>query len=247
MTMKYKKKALAGFIRQVRSVSDTPSLIRLIAADAGYLKLCRLIVNGASQPDQKFLQFLEAVCRKHGLDFRRLQQKLLPVARVLGLTPSSHAQLDYYSLLGVGPRANASEIKKAFRKKAYNVHPDTNADGQSSSQKFVELNAAYQTLSDPVLRKHYDLSRQNLNRWYERPLPAPKADRMGRAVFGFQLAGLLIILILVIFLFNFLFLENTILDEFHSVDPNPSAAPQSLLTMPTNVIRSEGQTVNDGK
>ena len=138
-----------------------------------------------------------------GLDFHLLQQKLTPVARALGLTLASNAQLDYYHLLGISPEADTSEIKKAFREKAYEVHPDTSAKGHGDSEKFVELNTAYQTLCDPVLREQYNLSRYNLSRWHETPLQAPITDRMGRAVFVFQLFALVIVLVLGIFVFDF--------------------------------------------
>ena len=138
-----------------------------------------------------------------GLDFHLLQQKLTPVARALGLALSSNAQLDYYNLLGISPEADTSEIKKAFREKAYEVHPDTRAKGHGDSEKFVELNTAYQTLCDPVLREHYNLSRHNLSRWHETPLQAPITDRVGRAVFVFQLFALVIVLVLGIFVFDF--------------------------------------------
>jgi len=192
------------FVRQVRLISDTPSLIRLIAADAGYLMVCWAIVNDSSPTKEEFIESIKTVCRMQGLDFHLLQQKLTPVARALGLTLASTAQLDYYNLLGVSPAADTSEIKKAFREKAYEVHPDTSAKGHGDSEKFVELNTAYQTLCDPVLREHYNLSRQNLNRWHEIPLQAPSADRMGRAVFVFQLFALLIVLVLGIFVFDLL-------------------------------------------
>ena len=223
------KKLLTDFIRQVRSFSDTPSLIQLIAADAGHLMLCREIVNISSQRNQEFFTSLKAVCRKQGLDFQWLQEKLIPAARALGLTLSSKAQLDYYNLLGISPLANTLEIKKAFRKKAYKVHPDTSADGHHHNEKFVELNTAYQTLSDPLLRKHYDLSRQHLERWHERPMQIPKAFRMRRALFVFQLVGLLVILMLAMFVFDFLFLENNSPDGFNPFKLNPPPVSQSLL------------------
>jgi hypothetical protein len=195
---------LTRFIRQVRPLSDTPSLIRLIAADADYLMVCRAIVNDSSQTKEEFIGCIKTVCRIQGLDFHLLQQKLTPVARALGLTLSSNAQLDYYHLLGISPEADTSEIKKAFREKAYEVHPDTSAKGHGDSEKFVELNTAYQILCDPVLRKNYNLSRQNLCRWHETPLHGPITDWMGRAVFVFQLFTLLLLLVLGIYVFDFL-------------------------------------------
>jgi DnaJ-domain-containing protein 1 len=196
-------KILTRFVRQVRSLTDTPALIQLIAADADYLMVCREIVNDALHRKQELVKPIETVCRIQGSDFQLLKEKLMPAARALGLTLSSNAQLDYYHLLGVSPEADTSEIKKAFRGKAYEVHPDTRAQGQGDDEKFVKLSTAYQTLSDPVLRKHYNLSRRNLHRWHERRMQVPKTDRMGRASFVIQLAALILILVLGIFVFDF--------------------------------------------
>ena len=196
---------LTRFIRQVRSLSDTPSIIQLIAADAGNLMVCRAIANDSLHRQQEAIRSIKTVCRVQGLDFQLLQEKLLPAARALGLTSSSNPQLDYYSLLGISPEADTSEIKKAFRQKAYEVHPDTGVQGHDDSEQFIRLKAAYQTLSDPVLRKHYNLSRQNLNRWHETPRRVPKTNPMGRTLFVMQLAALIIILVLGIFIFDFLF------------------------------------------
>ena len=195
---------LTRFIRQVRSLSDTPSLIRLIAADAGYLMVCREIVSDSLNRKQEAIRSIKMVCRVQGLDFELLQEKLIPASRALGLRLSSNTQVDYYDLLGVSPEADTSEIKKAFREKAYEVHPDTSAEGHGDSEKFVELNTAYQTLSDPVLRGHYDLSRRNIDRWREQPIQVPVKDRKGRALFLLQLFALIVILVLGIFVFDFL-------------------------------------------
>jgi len=59
---------------------------------------------------------------------------------------------DYYSSLGVDKKASQDEIKKAFRKKAHEHHPDKGGD----AAKFKEINEAYQTLSDPQKRQQYD-------------------------------------------------------------------------------------------
>ena len=92
---------LTRFVRQVRYLTDTPSLVQLIATDAGYLMVCRAIVNEASQTKEELNGSIKTLCRIQGLDFHLLQQKLTPVARALGLTLSSIAQLDYYHLLGI--------------------------------------------------------------------------------------------------------------------------------------------------
>lgn len=195
---------LTRFVRQVRCLTDTPSLIRLIATDAGYLMVCRAIVNDPLHRKQEIVRSIKTVCRIQGLDFHLLKQKLTPVAGALGLTLSSNFQLDYYHLLGICPEADTLSIKKAFREKAYEFHPDTSAQGHDDHEKFVRLKTAYQTLSDPVLRKHYDLSRQNLNRWHETPMQIPTKKRMGRGMFVFQLMALIIFLVFGIFVFDFL-------------------------------------------
>ena len=60
---------------------------------------------------------------------------------------------DYYSILGIGRDASASEITKAYRKLARENHPDRGG----STEKFQKLNEAYSTLKDPKKRRHYDL------------------------------------------------------------------------------------------
>ncbi|MBI2551559.1 molecular chaperone DnaJ [Candidatus Uhrbacteria bacterium] len=60
---------------------------------------------------------------------------------------------DYYHILGVGKQASAEEIKKAFRTLAHQFHPDKPG---GNADKFKEINAAYQVLSDPDKRAKYD-------------------------------------------------------------------------------------------
>lgn len=59
---------------------------------------------------------------------------------------------DYYNILGVEKGASKDEIKKAFRKKAHEHHPDKGGD----QEKFKELSEAYQVLSDEAKRQQYD-------------------------------------------------------------------------------------------
>ncbi|MCY4413547.1 MAG: molecular chaperone DnaJ [Alphaproteobacteria bacterium] len=62
---------------------------------------------------------------------------------------------DYYSRLGVEKGANAAEIKKAFRKKAMELHPDRNPSSEAE-EEFKKVQEAYAVLSDPQKRSMYD-------------------------------------------------------------------------------------------
>ena len=65
------------------------------------------------------------------------------------------ATRDYYEVLGVPRDASADDVKKAFRSKARDVHPDT-SDHENAEELFKELNEAYEVLSDPQKRSNYD-------------------------------------------------------------------------------------------
>jgi molecular chaperone DnaJ len=63
---------------------------------------------------------------------------------------------DYYEVLEVGKSASASELKKAFKKKAMKYHPDRNPDNPEAAEKFKEAAEAYDVLSDPQKKGAYD-------------------------------------------------------------------------------------------
>lgn len=66
------------------------------------------------------------------------------------------AKRDYYEVLGVEKNASADEIKKAYRKKAIQYHPDKNPGDKEAEEKFKEAAEAYEVLSNPDKRARYD-------------------------------------------------------------------------------------------
>ncbi|MEZ5115805.1 MAG: molecular chaperone DnaJ [Candidatus Nanopelagicales bacterium] len=82
---------------------------------------------------------------------------------------------DYYAVLGVARDAGPDEIKRAYRKLARELHPDVNPD-PVTQERFKEVTAAYEVLSDPEKRQMYDLGADPL---------APGGGQAGFGGFGF--------------------------------------------------------------
>ena len=62
----------------------------------------------------------------------------------------------YYEVLGIARGASAEEIKKAFRRKAKELHPDRNTDNPNAESQFKEAGEAYEVLKDPDKKAAYD-------------------------------------------------------------------------------------------
>ena len=69
---------------------------------------------------------------------------------------SSGKKRDYYEVLGVGKDATEKDIKLAYRRLARQLHPDVNKTDPKAKEKFIEVQEAYEVLSDPDKRSNYD-------------------------------------------------------------------------------------------
>ena len=218
------KKLLTRFVWNLRFLPDTPALILFVAGDEDYLLLVSRIVN-ASTDDSRDLQLLEDICFKQKFDFQVLKEKLIPVARVFGLAED---ESNYYDLLEVLRDADPGEIKKAFRKKVIDVHPDTGGQTADSGREFIHLKAAYQILSDPFLRQQYDENLHDVNLWKEKAnhihgfhrfnrqnSQKINQNQSARTKNFYQLGGLFFLLIIVVFIFDFFYQQNSIFEGDH--------------------------------
>lgn len=71
---------------------------------------------------------------------------------------------DYYHILGLQPNATSEQIKEAYRRLAFEYHPDRNQNDATRSDMMKHLNEAYAVLSNPAKRREYDVLRQNFGR-----------------------------------------------------------------------------------
>jgi len=69
---------------------------------------------------------------------------------------SSKEKRDYYEVLGVSKDASLNDIKLAYRRLARKLHPDVSKTDPQAKEKFIELQEAYEVLSDPDKRNNYD-------------------------------------------------------------------------------------------
>ncbi|XP_022139614.1 chaperone protein dnaJ 11, chloroplastic [Momordica charantia] len=77
---------------------------------------------------------------------------------------SRRSSASFYDILRVNHNASSVEIKTAYRSLAKIYHPDSSRKSDCDGSSFIEIHNAYETLSDPATRAHYDLALAALTR-----------------------------------------------------------------------------------
>ena len=100
---------------------------------------------------------------------------------------SSSKKRDYYEVLGVGKDASLNDIKLAYRRLARKLHPDVNKTDPQAKEKFIELQEAYEVLSDENKRQNYDRFghsgvRIDMSDFFSGGIPG--IDELFRSIFG---------------------------------------------------------------
>ena len=97
------------------------------------------------------------------------------MGRLIGLRGGSIDADDFYAVLGVKPDATCKYIKRAYRQRALETHPDRNK-GADAHEQFVRVGRAYDTLKDPENRASYDQTRHSRRRQREQRNEERRAD-----------------------------------------------------------------------
>ncbi len=146
---------------------DTPALIAYLADDRTRLLLCKALVSPITDSDRALEQRARRIMRSRGIVPEDLKERLEPAAFALGLGSTCDFQTDYYDVLGVNTTATVSELKTAYRKKAFALHPDTAGQSAEDSREFVTVKTAYDTLVNPERRAAFDQCRTQVDSWHE--------------------------------------------------------------------------------
>jgi molecular chaperone DnaJ len=107
------------------------------------------------------------------------------------MSTKDYIEKDYYKVLGVSKDAPADEIKKAYRKLARKLHPDSNKSDAKAEERFKDVSEAYSVLSDETKRKEYDEARALFgNGGFRFPRGGTRAGTGTGGTFNFDLGDL---------------------------------------------------------
>ena len=227
---------------------DTPALIAYLADGRNRLLLGKALVSPASASDRQLEQRAHKILRFRGIDPDELKKRLEPAAFALGLVSSCDVQVDYYDVLGVTPRATSSELRAAYRKKAFELHPDTGGQSSETDTDFVTVKAAYDTLNNPNSRAAFDQCRIALDTWHEEdpkesPHKKPGKRPSGKARKAFyRVAAVVMVMVVIAWVISILYEAETMVEVVEvtsSTEPSDEIATSDEKTAKTLSVAFE--------
>jgi hypothetical protein len=233
-------------VREVKFATDTPALIFVLAGDRFLLQSVLRVLNPTPGDDADFIEEVNQACRQENISLPDLKRRLEPAAAALGLSnKSDDRSRDFYDVLNIPSNAPDALIRKAYRGRARELHPDTNPGADAVD--FVRLTEAYRVLSNPKLREQYDARRHKTLYWVEKDYARGKVDggkilmRRQRRRTMYQLAGVVVFLLAVIVVADFFFKEQALKEG-----PRPTRPPVRVETSIQPVFPEKAPAL-DGK
>ncbi len=138
----------------IEKIRNPDKLTLQIIPDYSLTQVIHNLHRIESQHTGEFENAIKEECRRFGIAVDLFYRRYRLLKAVLGL--QSEDEQNYYEILEVDRYASTEEIKKAFRKLSLRYHPDLNPDDQNAAEKFQKIKEAYDVLSNPELRNHYD-------------------------------------------------------------------------------------------
>ncbi len=226
-------KLVHRFVRLVITINDTPTLIRQVAEHKQFIRYCSVAINEGKNTDLEDLRLyrdLKQETYRQGFSMDKLKEKLKTIADAIGLRVQTVRSIhgDYYQILGVSENAGAETIKKAFRAKARETHPDTASGG---NDRFPDVLEAYKNLSDPSLRRSYNLSQkqEGQRQWSEDPRKH-KDDTLKKPMvpkYGVHLALILFLLVGTAMIADFVTQQLALMDSPQKVVKVNNSLPEN--------------------
>jgi hypothetical protein len=143
-----------GIVRIGQGIKNTPDTIKRLVKEDATPKDKRKMTPEEEEKMGKMDEDIYAESRDFLKDEMKNEEKNADDTKA---TPLENIKdMEYYEVLGVPHDATSAQIKKSYYKLALIHHPDKNPNNPEAEAKFKVISQAYQTLSDPEMRKKYD-------------------------------------------------------------------------------------------
>lgn len=216
---------LTNLLVALSEKKDTPELIAYLADERKRLLIVKSLVSPISESDRELAERARKILRGRGIDPENLKKRVEPAAFALGLMSTCDLQIDYYDVLGVQSSATPSELRAAYRKRAFELHPDTRRQSSENEADFVTVKAAYDSLMDSDSRKAFDQCRRQLNAWHEEDINGAVHETVGRRPPGkvrktvYRVAAVVLVLVVFAWVLSVLYETETMLEVAQITSP----------------------------